>query len=171
MSDIFETPRKNGDFEALLNALKNFDRSKGPTPNYQLCCHMLKSVFFDDKFEESIPRDDVDTVRTLISFAVFLCHIEGTEVPDSYDDLPISFIQSEDGRRYGYIVSLDDAKRECDCNFVGLMVVDGENQYYTSEYYALTNRFALCKFEKDGTHSGDMGEIGCYEDFKKALIG
>ena len=141
--------------------------------NYYISCNTLKYVFYQgDPSVESF-YDDLELAKALLAVAIEMAKKSGVKVPKSYANLPVSFVSNEDRSIFGYIFSFDDAKYECECNFVGMMIENGKRCYYTSEYCASDNSFALCMFSSDGRHYFGIGDSNpkSYEEFKKAVVG
>ena len=141
--------------------------------NYYVACKALKDVFYQGRVSPENFYDDLEMAKNLVTTALIMTKKSGIRVPKSYTNLPVTFISNEDHSKFGYVVAFDDAKCECECNFVGMMVVNGEMRYYTSEYYAFNNTFGLCMFGSNGAHHFGIGDSHPrnYEEFKKALLG
>ena len=140
------------------------------TANYHVSCSMLRRVFFDLEFTKEDFINDSEIGKKILFITLRVCMRAGITVPREYLDLPVTFISNEDGSKFGYVIEFGDVKYECDCNFVAMMMVNGERKYYTSEYYAYSKEFALCSFTEEGNHASYADKITSFEDFKNAVL-
>lgn len=139
--------------------------------NYYVACSSLKYVFYKTDFSAEKFFNDLEFAKALVKVAVEMGKKSRIKIPKTYYNLPITFISNEDHSKFGYIVSFDDAKFECECNFVGMMIDNGKKFYYTNEFYMSDNEFGLCLFTSDEKHYFGIGNPQNYEEFKKAMIG
>lgn len=144
-----------------------------PSVNYQVSCNYLRMLFFAADVPTAAFRDNIDFAKKLVDIAVQMCSKKGVLVPSSYYNLPVTYVFNHDRNCYGYIVEFDDAAAECDCNYIGMMIMNGVKVYYTSEYYASADTFDVCCFRADGSRLSGIGEIypRTFEEFKRAIIG
>lgn len=151
----------------------NLDYLNAPCSlNYQVSCNYLRRLFLAADLPASVFLDNLAFAKEMVARVVQKCSEEGRLIPSSYINLPITFVSNHDRSCFGYIVEFNDASEECDCNFIGMMVENGEKVYYTSEYYAGLNSFSLCCFCEDGSHRSGLGDASprTFEEFKRAVI-
>ena len=110
----------------------------------------LLSKIFRFKNEDVVTEDEIMTI-----------------VEEAEED---GTIGTEETQLIRSVIEFDDVKYECDCNFVAMMMVNGERKYYTSEYYAYSKEFALCSFTEEGNHASYADKITSFEDFKNAVL-
>ena len=141
------------------------------SPNYEISCSALTYVFYHLDFPLEEFYDNLGLARNLLNIAL-KCSLEnGVRPPRKYRELPIAFVTNAEKTRYGYIVSFNDAKVECECNFVAMMIENGEKVYYTNEFYKTVGRFGLCIWNEDGRHFFGLGTPQSYEEFKNCVLG
>ena len=164
---------QKNDFDNLTKTVdKNKSRLKS-SANYQVSCSALKNIFLNHNISEESFYNNLEFATELVQASIGFCLSEGIEFPSMYKNLPIIFVSNEDQSKFGYIVAFDDAKYECECNFVAMMFVNGQKAYYTSEFYETSKAFKLCKFCENGTRYFGIGHIVNIQttnDFKKALF-
>ena len=149
---------------------KLFNKKSGPSANYQISCSALRLVFYSLEIPPQTFYNNLRCARALVATAISVCSKEGIKIPSNYNSLPITFVENADRSKYGYIVAFDDAKHECDCNFIAMMFINGKKAYYTNEYYASTHTYSLCMFTEDGSRYFGMGDPQTYEEFKRAIL-
>lgn len=150
--------------DSILSARKQLETS----PNYQFSCNYLKNSFFADVLQAEDCIFDPEPIDTLIAAALTMGEKRGCTFPDKYGSLGIHFYENQFLGFLGYIIELEDAKIECECNFVALIVVDGEKRYFTSEFYKADNSFFLCEFTVD-KHMSYSNVTNTYDAFRDAL--
>lgn len=168
-SKLFGKKDETDDFIKMI--MENKRRTEA-SANYQVSCSALRAVFYGMKFSAESFYNNLDSAKGLVQVAVGMCAKRGIKIPASYKNLPITFVSNEDGSKYGYIVAFDDAKYECECNFIAMMIVNGQKAYYTNEFYADSKTFSLCKFGAEGNHYSGINDADpqTYEEFRDAII-
>ena len=147
-----------------------FGEEHETTANYHVSCSVLRNMFYVVSFDEKIFVEDKEIGKKLLYLALKFCIEKGIEIPKEYLDLPVTFISNADGSKVGYVIEFNDVKYECDCNFVAMMMVNGDRKYYTSEYYEYSKTFSLCSFSANGDHASYSDKIASFEDFKNAVL-
>ena len=140
----------------------------GKSANYQFCFGALKEGFFHEStnMDELYNNNEKINVLTL-SCVMMLLLARGIRAPKEYLELPVHFVEKED--RKGFVLEIPDPKFECECNYVALIqTTSGEKQYYTSEFYAFSNKFMLCKNTPE-QHMALSTEITCLQDMIDAV--
>lgn len=160
------------EYKEKRNIKKMFRKSKRPlnSTNYQITCSILRNVFYLADFLNDDFYNNVDFARKLLKTSISYCSSKGFVIPDSYKRIPITFISNESNTVYGYIFEFDDAKYECECNYIGMIVANGKKKYYTSEYYTNNNSFGLCMFKSDGSRVFALGTVHTFDDFADKII-
>lgn len=166
-SKIFNSKNKEDDFfkTILLNAYRMEN-----SPNYQISGHILKDVFFSNRFTPDSFINNTKQAQRLTFIAINRCMKNGVKVPTTYLKLPIKYISNASKTKYGYIVEFPDAKYECECNFTAMMIENGQKRYYTSEFYSTDNKFMLCILNSDGNRKSGICNTTSYEQFKNAVF-
>ena len=170
LSKLFGKKDETDDlFKMIMENKRRIDSSA----NYQVSCSALRAVFYGMDFSAESFYNNLDSAKGLVQVAVGMVAKRGVKIPASYKNLPVTFVSNEDGSKYGYIVAFDDAKYECECNFVAMMIEQGNKKYYTNELYAESKTFSLCMFGAEGNHYSGINDLDpqTYEEFREAIIG
>ena len=140
----------------------------GQSVNYQFCFGALKDGFFHDSTNmDTLYQNEENVHKLAFTCAMMIILLRGIRPPKEYLDLPVHFVEKED--RKGFILEIPDPKFECECNYVALLqTTSGEKLYYTSEFYALSNKFMLCGNTPD-KHMAFNKEITCLQDMIDAI--
>ena len=164
---------KKDETDDLFKMIMENKRRTEASANYQVSCSALRDVFYGMEFSAESFYNNLDSAKGLVQVAVGMCSKRGIKIPASYKNLPVTFVSNEDGSKYGYIVAFDDAKYECECNFIAMMIKNGKKEYYTNEFYAVSKTFGLCMFGEEGSHYFGINgmEPQTYEEFKNAVLG
>ena len=139
------------------------------TPNYMFCFNILKRVFY----MQSIKFDDLygnkeATENFILKVLYLMVKNFRTPCPPQYLQLPVAF--EEKYERKAIIISLPDAKCECDCNFVALRKSkDGKLLFISSELYEFGYTFKLCVFTEQAHYSLSK-VITSYQEFVDAAL-
>ena len=168
-SKLFGKKDETNDFIKMVMESK---RRNEVSPNYQVSCAALRVLFYSAEFSTDLFYNNLPFAKMLVQRAIDMCKIRKIKIPVTYQNLPITFVTNIDGSKYGYIVAFDDAKYECECNFIAMMIINGKKEYYTNEFYADSKSFGLCMFGEEGNHySGINGmQPKTYEEFKDAIL-
>ena len=162
---------KKDETDDILKMINKTGLQRKNSANYHLACVVLRQVFFEVDIPNENFYNKVKATRLLLNVAIEECIKDGIRIPKSYKDLPVTFVSNANDSKFGYIISFNDAKHECECNFVALMVVNNEKVYFTNEFYESEKSFGLCRFDANGRHYFGMGEPQTYEEFKDAILG
>ena len=150
------------EFEDLFGGMTDLSKLL----NYQYSCRILKDVWLNAaKGSEVTKKNEASFIRF---FALkHLVQHYGFEVPKEYVTSEIYLVEG-DGIK-GAVIEVPDAKYECECNRVALILEDnGNKKYYTSEYYAISDEFGFCEFTKDG-HIAYTQKPATLEEFLDCL--
>ena len=138
---------KMSEFEDLFGGMTDLSKSL----NYQYSCRILKDVWFNAAKGSEVENRELAEFLRFFALKYLVKHF-GFEIPEDYITSKIYLVEG-DGIK-GMVIEVPEAKRECECNRVALILEDnGNRKYYTSEYYALTKEFGFCEFTKDGHHA------------------
>ena len=139
--------------------------------NYQVSCKYLRELFLTKELPAAAFKGNDVFARAVLEKVIQKCSEEGYSIPPHYNQLPLTYVSNHDESCFGYIVEFDDVSKECDCNFVGMLVKNGEKAYYTSEYYAGLDSFSICCFCENGGRLIGIGDESprTFEEFKQAL--
>lgn len=141
------------------------------TTNYTFCCQALPITFFLDIFPAESFNNNERLIGKMIDGTIHACKEQfGIELPRSYTRLKKYFVASSDKKTFGFIIEMPDAAEECDCNYVGLIIKDGEKVYYTSELYKSAQTYGLCRFDENGNHYSLVGRTNSLDEFKCAVL-
>ena len=153
-----------GVFEDLFGDMGMTDLSN--SLNYQYSCRVLKDLWLGPmRGDEIFSKNKMDFARNF-ALAVLSRH-EGFEVPREYYDAEIYIVKGEGIS--GAVIEVPDAKYECECNRVAMIVdSNGERKYYTSEYYAISKEYGFCEFSKEG-HMAYTQKPATLEEFLECL--
>ena len=147
-----------------------FGDSFKPTDNYYISNEVLRNLFYVMDFTEEEFKEDKETGQSIFFIALKFALEHGVYIPKEYIKLPITYISNEDESKFGYIIEFNDAIKECDCRFVGMMYENGNRKYYTAEYYEFTETFGFCIWSEEGNHASYADKITSFDDFKKAIL-
>ena len=129
-----------------LNALAEYDsRAKriSLSPNYQFSHDSLKELFYSWNC-----FDQVKAVKNLVEMAIVHCNtMKDIDMPPCYTDLSITSISNLIHTIYGYVIELPDAKIYGECNYIALMLANGNKYYFTSE--KIDNTYGLCEWKEE----------------------
>ena len=160
---------KKDDTDELLKMILGAAQ-RPTTANYQFCCATLKDVFYGADFSAEDVKSE-EKIKGLIKKALSICYkTPNIHIPENYYDLPLHYLSNEDKTIQGYVLKLTDVKYECDCNYVGLIVANGEKKYFTNEYYASDKTFGFCTFLSDGGRRAYNNYPRNFEEFKQAIF-
>lgn len=136
--------------------------------NYKFACLELKDLWLTDEIPMEDKITSVLNVRKVCFIVLKLCNAKyRINVPEEFLNMEIHLVKGK-GKR-GAVIDVPNAKIECECNRVALILNEsGEREYYTSEYYSMTNSFGLCKFTRE-SHASYGTRVDTLEDFLKAL--
>ena len=140
------------------------------TPNYMFCFNILKQGFYKQfiKFDELYGNEEA-TKNFIIKVLYLMVKNYRTPCPPQYLSLPVGF--EEKGDHKAIVISLPDAKSECDCNYVALRKSkDGKLLFIASELYGFSYTFKLCVFSEQAHYSLSK-VITSYQDFVDAALG
>ena len=161
---------KKDETETFIKNLMKNKRKAEASANYEVTCSALKTVFYSTDFPTESFYNNLESAKGMVQIAIEMCSKKGIRIPNSYRNLPITFVSNKERSKFGYIVDFDDAKNECECNYVGMIISNGVKKYYTNEYYEFTNRFGLCMFKSDGGREFGLGSPRTFEEFKDAIV-
>ena len=112
--------------------------------NYQYSCRILKDVWFNAAKGSEVTNKNLAEFLRFFALKYLITHFN-FNVPRDYITSEIYLVEG-DGIK-GIVIEVPEAKHECECNRVALILEDnGNRKYYTSEYYAFTNEFGFCEF-------------------------
>lgn len=158
--------------EKLAEELKSSQETLNQSVNYQLCCKYLKNYFFDNSDNIAERAQKPEDVQSVINVLLDEMRSDlGITIPAKYYNLSICIENRKDKRRKrkSVIIEFDDAKNECECSLIAMIVINGQKSYLTSEYYASDNTFCLGEFSADG-HCCYEYKINGIEDFRKVIF-
>ncbi|MBQ2734934.1 MAG: hypothetical protein IJF33_03800 [Clostridia bacterium] len=165
-SKLFCKDASDDIFGELLQNERRLSRS----PNYQFSCCALRDLFLRTDFSTDEFYNNPDFARVLVSVALDVCKEMHIKIPSRYRSLPVSFVCNEDSSNYGYIIALHDARYECECNYIAMMIKKGQRIYYTNEFYADDASFSICAFLNDGRHISGIGTATTYDSFVREVL-
>ena len=137
--------------------------------NYQFCFRGIKQAFFffttmypdkfsDEKFAQGIFEAAVDFCERKIRKGFI----------ERYGNIKLDcFINKKNF--VGYAFELNDAKKECECNYVAMVLYNGKYKLYTNEYYEFDNSFGLSVNHK-GVRASLKLHPKTFEEFKKEIL-
>lgn len=173
--NLFGKRSKNN---SLIKKEENIRAKLDRSPNYQMTSVVFRIIFLKTHFAEDAFKNNLEFARGLLLVSYGMCVKEGIKMPVRYKDLPITCI-SDGENIFGYVYSFNDAKYECECNYVAMMIVNGEKRYYTSEYYADSDEYGLCMRTENGlrvfgitwmSNGKDNMKNASLEDFKESVL-
>ncbi len=138
--------------------------------NYAIACNILPRMVLPEKYPISEFLEDTDSALGyyIMALKMTMRFHPVTEDFMRFLTVTVHCIRGE-GKR-GIIYELAWDKKECNCNMVAILEhEDGKREYYTSEYYEITDSFGLCSFAERGVHRAHALDIGSAEDLAKAL--
>lgn len=167
LSKLFGT--KDETDELIAQIRENQKRIKSSS-NYQFCCVALRDAFYESTFSKEQFYNNKDIANRLVLRAIEMCTNNlRVRIPSEYRSLPVHFIENKQRNKFGFILEFSDARYECECNYVAMIFEENEKRYYTSEYYASDNSFALGMFvNKNHISFGDTPQS--LEEFKNAVL-
>lgn len=133
------------EFENLFGGMTDLSKSL----NYQYSCRVLKDLWFSAmKGEEVLYENQMQFVR-MFALKHLIKHGGFRDIPKEYLEAKIYLVEGKDG--VGAVIEVPNAKYECECNRVAMILEnDLKRRYYTSEYYAISKDFGFCEFTKEG---------------------
>ena len=137
--------------------------------NYQFACNFFWKCFFGTSVNVSeFYKQEMPARMFYITALKVMIRHTGLSVPEKYVNLPLHFVKNESFK--GMVLEIPDAKSECECNFVAVLEDNsGTRKYYTSEYYAMGEYFALCEWKYDTNHVAYNQHTDTLEDFLTAI--
>ncbi len=167
LSKLFGT--KDETDELIAQIRENQKRIKSSS-NYQFCCVALRDAFYESTFLKEQFYNNKEMLNKLVLRAFEICSNKlRVRIPIEYRSLPVHFVENEQRSKFGFILEFSDARHECECNYVALIFDEDEKRYYTNEYYAAENSFALGMFvNKNHVSFGDTPQS--LEEFQAAVL-
>lgn len=160
--------RKNKATNQFLDNILSGRKLLETSPNYQFCCNYLKTGFFTEAINAEEIAFNQEPIDRLIAATLLVGEERGIHFPENYRTLEIHHYGGPLLGYWGYIIELDDAELECECNFIALIVANGEKRFFTSELYKSDNAFYLCEFAP-GKHMSYVNVTNTLDAFEAAL--
>lgn len=162
---------KQDETEKLLKKIEDMKARIQMAPNYQFCHVSLKGIFSVMNFSAEEFLQDDTKINFIIKTALGDCCNKGIVMPSSFNNLKPRFVCNEQKTVFGYILELEHVQYECECNFVGLIICNGEKIYYTNEYYSDSGSFGLCGFfPSSRMRCSFKAQPQTFDEFKREII-
>ena len=153
-------------FDRLMRNQERLQRSH----NYRFYYALKETFLYLDLPEGDFYRN-TEYARALILYTIDVAKGAHVRFPRRYRRLPVFFVSNKAATRYGYVVVLPDVRSECECNFVAMMIENGERAFYTNEFYEDDCTFSVGKFTVGGQHRFGLGSAITLDDFKRVILG
>ena len=120
--------------DELIEKIRENQKLVKKSPNYQFCCVALRDAFFESSFEAADFYNNKICANKVISRAFEICTNNlGVSIPLEYKTLPLHFVSTQTGDKFGFILEFSDVRYECECNYVALFFNKGKKLYYMNE--------------------------------------
>lgn len=139
--------------------------------NYQFACVFMRDYFYNDipRFIDVYYGKDERIHKAFLVGLNIIHQAKRLRIPESFLSMPVDFIE-KDGTRF-IVVSIPEARQECECNYIALVeTAEQHKRYYTSEYYAHSKEFGLCYFASSTEHHAMSTVITSKQQFIDEIL-